>query len=423
MTDVLLSGGPADGETVSVGEPWPRSYLRRSGATYLITDGGPPATGTFIESPVVADPGGLTNAGPRGPEGPQGPQGPMGAPGPEGPAGPTFVPRGEWADDETYATLDVVHYGDASWVSVADTNIAHEPGVLIDGDAWWELLVEDGEQGPVGPAGPEGPPGTGSDVVTLNWRGNYVDAETYEADDLVRYQGSLWRAPETMTGSAPTTASSPPVTTPTLIIAGVSVVAPIYTEPFPAGNGTWAVRYFDVAVAGTVNIVNPGGYLWRSDGDPVAGGNYSGSLTVGRYFFGSNAASGTCSVAENTATITPPPAAWDLLAGLTIGAWQAVTFASGWSNYGSVFPTVAYRKDSNGFVHLRGTMTGAIGTTAFTLPAGYRPDYLTSGQQAIFIAPSGGTGIVVVMADGQVQPQVGSNSYTGLDGISFYAGP
>lgn len=54
-------------------------------------------------------------------------------------------------------------------------------------------------------------------------------------------------------------------------------------------------------------------------------------------------------------------------------AWTAVTFQNSWADYGGGFQTCQYRKLGD-MVQLRGLMRlGTAGTTAFTLPAGYRP--------------------------------------------------
>lgn len=48
-------------------------------------------------------------------------------------------------------------------------------------------------------------------------------------------------------------------------------------------------------------------------------------------------------------------------------------FSGGWANVGGANQAVSYRKIGDA-VHLRGRMVGgATGTTAFTLPAGFRP--------------------------------------------------
>lgn len=93
------------------------------------------------------------------------------------------------------------------------------------------------------------------------------------------------------------------------------------------------------------------------------------------------------------------------------------TFTNGWANYGGLWSTCQYYKDSGGIVRLKGL--GASGTTTqslFTLPVGYRPS-----EQLIFIVMS--NSIIARMdiyPDGSVMPNTGiSNAWVSLDNISF----
>jgi hypothetical protein len=68
---------------------------------------------------------------------------------------------------------------------------------------------------------------------------------------------------------------------------------------------------------------------------------------------------------------------WELTAGVAPTAWTAVTFLNGWSNYGSGFQTMQYRKVGD-IVYLRGFVKGGTASTAvFALPVGYRPPATT----------------------------------------------
>jgi len=49
--------------------------------------------------------------------------------------------RGEWKSSTTYANIDVVSRGGASWVSKRNGNIGHDP--LADDGTWWECMVRD----------------------------------------------------------------------------------------------------------------------------------------------------------------------------------------------------------------------------------------------------------------------------------------
>lgn len=54
--------------------------------------------------------------------------------------------------------------------------------------------------------------------------------------------------------------------------------------------------------------------------------------------------------------------------------WTPVTFLGAWVNFGGAFTGAAYTKDTSNRVHVRGMVkNGALGTSVFTLPVGYRP--------------------------------------------------
>lgn len=108
-------------------------------------------------------------------------------------------------------------------------------------------------------------------------------------------------------------------------------------------------------------------------------------------------------------------------------AWTAPTLGTNWATLSG--NDAGYTKDANRFVHLRGVVkaTGAA-TTAFTLPASYRPE-----QETIFLTMRypGATpfviGFVIVRTTGSVEPfnasagaPVANDQYY-LDGMTFRA--
>jgi hypothetical protein len=99
-------------------------------------------------------------------------------------------------------------------------------------------------------------------------------------------------------------------------------------------------------------------------------------------------------------------------------AWQNVTFAGAWANYGGGGNNVQYMKDALGFVHLRGMAAlGVFPSTIFTLPAGYRPVNILN-----FAIPCNGAfGYVAIAGAGTVSLQAGSNVWASLEGITFLA--
>lgn len=105
------------------------------------------------------------------------------------------------------------------------------------------------------------------------------------------------------------------------------------------------------------------------------------------------------------ATLTPTPI-------------PITAFLNGWVNFGAPWAAIAYYKDVMNVVHLRGMMmAGAIASSAFVLPAGYRPLF----DEYFAVASNGAFGSVFVTPAGDVTPQVGSNVWVSLSGISFRA--
>jgi hypothetical protein len=103
-------------------------------------------------------------------------------------------------------------------------------------------------------------------------------------------------------------------------------------------------------------------------------------------------------------------------------ALEAVTpvsvFANSWVNYDADRPAAFYK--DRGRVYLSGLVkSGTIGTTIFTLPAGYVP---ASVNGLLFpVVSNGAFGFAAVFNSGVVQANTGSNVYFSLDGISFRA--
>ena len=103
-----------------------------------------------------------------------------------------------------------------------------------------------------------------------------------------------------------------------------------------------------------------------------------------------------------------------------VGAAGEPPFANGWVNFDAPSSTArraTFRKDVNGKVRLSGVVkSGAMGSRAFTLPAGYRP---VTSEQDFVVNSNGLFGTVVVFSDGAVTPVVGSTTYVFLDGVEF----
>lgn len=98
--------------------------------------------------------------------------------------------------------------------------------------------------------------------------------------------------------------------------------------------------------------------------------------------------------------------------------FRPVTFAGAWVNFAGGWQAAQYRKSRDGRVQLRGKIkSGTIGTTAFTLPAGFAPPAALS----FGVDSNGSYGNVQVGSGGAVTPTVGTNVAISLDGIEFQA--
>lgn len=94
--------------------------------------------------------------------------------------------------------------------------------------------------------------------------------------------------------------------------------------------------------------------------------------------------------------------------------WVAPALSGTWANQAGYNPA-GYYKDATGRVHLRGGVTGgAVPSTIFTLPAGYRP----LNEQRHAVMANGAFGYVTVQTTGIVQASGGAVPFS-LDGLSF----
>jgi len=113
------------------------------------------------------------------------------------------------------------------------------------------------------------------------------------------------------------------------------------------------------------------------------------------------------------------------LTGKMLPSWVAPSFQNSWTDFSGSY-SAGYYLDPNGVVHLRGLITGgATNTVAFTLPAGYRPEYnhnsltlhyVNSNTPAMAWVQVNPAGLVTVVGS----TGVFSGSYgVGLDDITF----
>lgn len=106
----------------------------------------------------------------------------------------------------------------------------------------------------------------------------------------------------------------------------------------------------------------------------------------------------------------------------SIGDTGAPAFQGTWQNKDAGYAPAGYYRDPFRRVQLRGVIvhTGAFtNDTAFTLPAGYRPEYTSAFTVCSQLASD--PGIVEIDADGSVRMVDGDSAFMSLDGISFRA--
>lgn len=99
-------------------------------------------------------------------------------------------------------------------------------------------------------------------------------------------------------------------------------------------------------------------------------------------------------------------------------AWNNLSFASGWTNYGATFIPCQYTKDIAGWVHVRGLAKRVSGSSSIigTLPVGYRP----SGNQGFSNMTDTGISNLQIAANGDVVLNSGGTGFVYLDNIDFY---
>lgn len=107
--------------------------------------------------------------------------------------------------------------------------------------------------------------------------------------------------------------------------------------------------------------------------------------------------------------------------GTKVVGWLAPTLVNSWANVGGGTESVAYFKDQNGIVHLKGQLEGgSAATVAFTLPAGNRP--LGSIRAYGGRANTSGGEVplsVDIATNGEVTINTAVISWADLGGISF----
>jgi hypothetical protein len=111
--------------------------------------------------------------------------------------------------------------------------------------------------------------------------------------------------------------------------------------------------------------------------------------------------------------------------------WTSLTLVNGWAPYPSSaygVPGLQYTKDHEGFVHLRGTLSGAAETSvvAATLPAAFAPPsgaWVAAGDSNGSFNPNGEN--VYITSGGTIELLPGpaaNESFVSVEGVEFYVG-
>jgi hypothetical protein len=101
-----------------------------------------------------------------------------------------------------------------------------------------------------------------------------------------------------------------------------------------------------------------------------------------------------------------------------IGAAGQPAFQNGWVNFGGGEPNASFYKE-RGRVYLAGSVkAGTVAAPMFTLPAGYRPPTDTVRIPVVDGSPTP-AGYILIFANGNVQLQVGNNTYVSLASVHF----
>jgi Collagen triple helix repeat (20 copies) len=146
----------------------------------------------------------LAAQGPAGPVGATGPAGVAGVAGatggigPAGPAGPPASFQGTWLAGTSYAVGSVVGFGGSSYAALT-ANVGREPDLS---PTFWAVLAQAGTPGAAGAPGVQGPAGAPG-AVGVTYRGTWVAATAYHANDVVAFNGATYLASTTSLGSQP----------------------------------------------------------------------------------------------------------------------------------------------------------------------------------------------------------------------------
>jgi hypothetical protein len=224
---------------------------------------------------VLAAQGPVGPVGAAGPPGPAGAAGATGAMGPVGPQGPPVSFLGGWLVGISYSVGSAVSFGGSSYVALA-ANVGRVPDLS---PAFWAVLAQAGTPAAPGPTGAQGPAGAPG-AVGVTYRGAWVAATAYQANDVVVFNGATYLGTTSSLGSEPDVS---PAQWSVLAVngalgatgpSGAAATVSVGTVTTGAAGSQASVTNSGTANAAVLNLTIP-------QGAPGVGGGGSGGGTSG----------------------------------------------------------------------------------------------------------------------------------------------
>jgi hypothetical protein len=258
---------------------------------------------------------GLTGpAGSAGATGAQGPAGATGAAGSVGPQGPPVSFSGGWLVGTSYGVGSVVVLGGSSYVALT-ANVGHQPDLS---PTFWAVLAQAGTPGVTGATGAQGPAGAPG-TVGVTYRGTWLVTATYQANDVVVFNGTTYLAATTSLGSQPDVSPGQwAVLAQNGVVgatgpSGVAATVSVGTVTTGAAGTQASVTNSGTASAAVLNFTIPQGAAGPSGSGTGSGGGTSGipfaslyhAVSFSSIFYSVNSANSAGTETESVLTWVP----------------------------------------------------------------------------------------------------------------------
>jgi hypothetical protein len=288
-----------------------------NGSTYVSLVGGnvgntpslSPAQWAVLASQGPAGPVGAT-----GSAGSPGAAGATGATGPAGPQGPPVSFLGGWLVGTSYSVGSVVGFGGSSYVALT-ANGGREPDLS---PTFWAVLAQAGTAGATGATGSPGPAGAPG-AVGVTYRGTWVAATAYHANDVVVFNGATYLGAMTSLGSEPDVSPAQwAVLAQNGVVgatgpSGAAATLSVGTVTTGAAGSQAVVTNSGTTSAAVLNFTIPQGAPGANGGGTGGGGGTSGIPFASLYhavsfnfsFYSVNSANSAASETESVLTWVP----------------------------------------------------------------------------------------------------------------------